>query len=160
MPFTVVGECSPSGWRWLVAHEIGHIAVRNLRSDLLRWAFTGTSFIVLLCGLVLVILSAASAVAGTPEHENGPLVLVLAAAAVTFLCAGFALRRADESNADRFAVSYSGTVQGAEEYFAFLTNRRRQSTSSDRLAAPVLWPFRTHPTPADRLRIMCRELAG
>lgn len=159
MPFRVVKECSQAGWSWLVAHEVGHIVVRSPRSDVLRWALTGAAFGLLLIGLLFILLSAISEYNGYGGGRgSGMLIAALIGASVAFLSAGYDLRRREENNADRFAVGYLGDVRGAEEYFEFTTGRQAQRSLSHRLAAPVLWLFRSHPSPGARLNMMRREL--
>lgn len=158
MPFRVVKECSQPGWSWLVAHEVGHIVVRSSFSDVLRWALTGASFGLLLVGLLLVILSAISDYNGSEGGGTGMLIATLIGVSVASLSAGYGLRRREESNADRFAMAYLGDIRGAEEYFNFTADRQSQHSRSHRLAAPMLWLFRSHASPRVRLNIMRREL--
>lgn len=160
MPIRIVKECSQPGWYWLVAHEVGHIAVRSPRSDILRWTLTAASIGLLLAGLVVVIVSAVSEYNGSEGRGGGVLVAVLICVSVGLLSTACALRRKEESNADRFAVAYSGDIQGAEEYFKFTGAQQRQPTPSHLFAAPVLWLFRSHPSPHERMSIMRRELGN
>lgn len=157
MPLGVVQGCPADALRWLVAHEVGHTAIRNKFQERLKVTALGVA-------LVLALLCLATTAAGAVAELSGgsdqwgylrwlPLVGFL-----LVLMGISALRRADERRADAFAVAYLGEVRGAEQYFAF-TDAAGHGTSSDKLFRTVLWPIRTHPSHSERLRFMSKRLS-
>lgn len=156
MPRRVVTDCPPDGLRWLLAHEMGHIADRNPRLTFLRRMFMVTAFALLLAALV----AAVSAATGAAANGGELLVVLLVLAGLLAISGRSWVRRREEHSADRFAVSHLGSMQGAESYFAFIQAARGPAgrNRTGPLLKPVLWLMRTHPSTASRIAGMRQEL--
>ena len=156
VPLRVVRGCSPEALKWLVAHEVGHAAARNTGQKRLCFA-------VLVIALASALLSLLTTVAGALAELSGrsdPWMLVRMAALGFFLLMLLgisALRRNDEFNADAFAISYLGDVQGAEQYFSFV-EASRQTIGTHRFVQIFIRPLRSHPSHHERLQSMRAQL--
>lgn len=156
MPLRVVESCTPDAVRWLVAHEVGHIAVRKPVQERLRATVLAVALLSALFCLGTTVAGAVADLSGDTD-QWGFLRLMTMGGFVLALVGTSAFRRADERRADAFASAYLGEVRGAEQYFAFTSDTHRGS-SADRFFRVILWPLRTHPSHRERLRLMREHL--
>lgn len=157
MPLRVVQTCPPAALRWLVAHEIGHQVTRNsfqerLRGTVMAWALLSGAL-----WLGTTVAAAWADLSGVSSHWITASTVAMISFLLSLLWVS-ALRRADERRADRFAASFLGDVQGAEEYFAFTNAARSIPTRVERLGRAVMWPLRLHPSHSERLELMRAEV--
>jgi heat shock protein HtpX len=135
----------------VLAHEVSHIANRDLWVMGLADMLTRATGLFALAGQMLLFFNLPLALIGAPVVPwIVPLVLILAPAAMTLL--QLALSRAREFDADLGAARLTGDPLGLA---SALTALERRSTSFWRLLFPMREPdrsfLRTHPATRDRI---------
>jgi STE24 endopeptidase len=135
--------------RAVVAHELGHVSAADIPRGLLYLALVAP------LGLLAVRLGGDALAArrgvepGTPAALPG-YAFALALAALALAVPGYALSRAVEERADRYAVELTGDPRGLTS----LQTRLARANLSD--PDPPAWSqllFGTHPTPKERIGI-------
>lgn len=157
VPLRVVESCPPAGLRWLVAHEVGHIASRSTSQEHFRHAALTTALLSALFCLGTTAPGAVADFSGTTDEWGFPRALSMGVLVLTLVWLSF-LRRADERRADVFAAVYLGEVRGAKEYFSFTTNAHQRLSLAEKVFLVLLWPLRSHPSHPERLKLMGQHL--
>jgi STE24 endopeptidase len=133
--------------RSVVAHELGHVAHRDLSRGLLFVALVAP------LGMLLVASAGTAIAAGSGARQGTPAALPAFALSITLVTfslnlAGNQLSRAVEASADRFALELTDDPRG----FIELQQRLSGSNSSDPdPGSPLDAAFRTHPTTVRRI---------
>jgi Zn-dependent protease with chaperone function len=166
VPLRVVREYSDDALTWLLAHEVGHYKRyegRRLKDRLFNAGLIGFGALLAVGTSRFLVNTFVSA-----EDLPGGIFVVLGMFLYTaYLALVLADSRAEEREADRFAIRYMGTLSGALEW-ASLTDRsrtpverrgvRRLGALFDPFNRWVGLVFNTHPYVPMRIDAMRAEL--
>lgn len=157
VPLRVVESCPLAGLRWLVAHEVGHMATKNASQDHFRNVALTTALASALFCLGTTVPGAVADFSGTSDEWGFLRALSMGALVLALVWLSF-LRRAEERRADVFAAVYLGDMRGAIEYFLFTNNARQALSLPEKVSLVLLWPLRSHPSHRERLKLMSQHL--
>ncbi|MHA7174858.1 M48 family metalloprotease [Arthrobacter monumenti] len=152
LPVAVALEASDAGLRWLMTHELGHVATQDspwYRRRLLLFFAVVIGLLFPLAAYVwsvvnLLVLQQEAPVSGGWVFAG--IVLCLFPMAGAMYCS-----RQIEHGADAFAARHLDSTEGAREQFAFFDERRPSRT---RLQRFLERPWSTHPSHEQRLKAM------
>ncbi|MUK01601.1 M48 family metalloprotease [Vibrio cholerae] len=117
VPLRVVREYPDAALTWLLAHEVCHykrFAGRRMREKLLTAGMVGFGALLGVGALWFVV----STFINQDGPEGGIFVVAGMFAYTGYMALVFADSRAEEREADRFAVKYAGTLDGALQWAA------------------------------------------
>ena len=149
LPAALVDKLTPAAFEHLMAHELGHIALRRSRWGLAWTAAVALFLISFACMIGLVALVAS---------RGGGNGLILAAVGVFFVCMDLLplaayINRHQEFKADLYATRIQGSIQGAREHMDH-NERLRATYATKQGRGPQI--MSTHPRPQDRLAYLQR----
>lgn len=144
LPATFVDKPTPAAFENLMAHELGHMALRRS-----RWALAWTGTVALLpAGMICALGVMALMIARGTASDLG-LVLSGVFVVLSGVLALMAyINRHQEYEADLFAARVQGSLQGAREPMEHNVRLRAMYSSQ---TGKVFRIIATHPEPAQRL---------
>lgn len=157
VPVRVVREYPREGLVWLLAHEVGHYSGYEDRRVKDRLLNLGIALLLALVFAATVWFVVGSIMEGSAPTA-GRVLTSACIAVVAFYTVVFADSRREERQADRFAVSYQGSMDGAEQWAAFSAAHTGQRTPSNFIRRQIGTLFNTHPYGPMRLKSMRVEL--
>jgi STE24 endopeptidase len=144
-----IRELSPSEFRALVGHELGHVKASDLRRGMIF------ALLVIPLGVLFVQLASSAALRRNRDDPRGPALIPVLALMVTLAVfvlqiPGNALSREVEAKADRYSIALTGDSQGLVDLQVGLA----RANLSD-VDPPAFWQFLfgTHPSTFDRIAI-------
>lgn len=149
LPAALVDKLTPAALEHLLAHELGHIALRRSCWGLAWTAAVALFLAGMACALgLLVLMIVRGAFEGLELALAGTLI-----ASAFLLPLGAYINRRQEFEADLYATRIQGSLQGAREHMEHYVRLRATYAAKPGRRPQIM---STHPRPEDRLAYLQR----